>query len=90
MKNLFGRIGVAPDDDEAIDRAIESVASRPEDLSAESFGELRSLLANPERRAHLRRLHMQYRAIAASLDALDLDNAQDTHRWRERVIEFER
>ena len=84
MKNHFDRAGLAPDaSDETLDAMSGALADDRADI--EAAGEI---LRDAERRTHYRRVHLQYRALAAALDALDAPIARDSHRWRERLIEF--
>lgn len=87
MKNHYARTGLQPDTDAVrIDAALDGVVGddeRHEDLEA-----ARSVLADPERAIHYRRAHLHYRAMAEAVDTLDDPIAIDSHRWRERLVEF--
>jgi len=90
VKNHFARAGIAPDtDDETL---VRKLAARPPEVDAELAADLTAagtVLAPPERRVHYRRVHLQYQALAVALDALDDPIATDSHRWRERLVEFD-
>ena len=89
MKNHFGRTGLPsnlPDDD--VDEALLHAAERGDAQLSADVDAAREALDAPLRRTHYRRVHLQYRALAAALDALDAPVATDTHRWRERLVEF--
>lgn len=89
MRNLFARLGVADGDFDELERALDEPATQPADMTDKEVEEARTLLTGGERRKHLSRLQLQYRAIAASIDTLDAPDACDTHRWRKRIVEFE-
>lgn len=97
MKNHSGRFGLPPHADEA---ALEAALAPPAAADGGTIeaamtadeqerAEARAVLLDPERRLHYERVHLQYRAIAAAVDALDSPVAVDSHRWRERLVEFE-
>ena len=89
MRNLFARFGIGGSDINELDLALTNSALRPADMTPAEVDELQTLLEGVERRKHLSRLHLQYQAIAASIDTLDGADACDTHRWRKRIVEFE-
>lgn len=58
-------------------------------LDEEENREARGVLLDPFRRLHFERVHRQYEALAAARRMLLNDQGTDTHRWPERLIEFE-
>jgi len=90
MKNHFARTGIAPDvRDEDIGRALAHAGASGDVELVADVDAARDVLEVPVRRIHYRRTHLQYRALAEALDALDDPIATDSHRWRERLVEFE-
>ena len=51
-------------------------------------GAVEAVLGHPDRRERYERLHLQCRAIAATLDAPERDGATDRHGWRDRLSGF--
>ena len=49
---------------------------------------IEAVLGDPAKRGRYERLHLQCRAIAATLDALERDGATDRHGWRDRLSDF--
>jgi len=89
MRNLFARFGIDGSDISHLERALADSAVQPADMTPAEVEEVQTLLSGVERRKHLSRLHLQYQAIAASIDTLDGADACDSHRWRKRIVEFE-
>lgn len=90
MKNHFARTGIAPTvADEDIGSALAQAGASGEAELVADVDAAREVLEVAVRRMHYRRTHLQYRALAGALDALDDPIALDSHRWRERLIEFE-
>ena len=86
MKNHYLRTGLDPQADAArVDAALAEAGDgeRREDLDAAS-----PVLRDPARSAQYRRVHLQYRALAAALDTIDDPIATNSHRWDDRLIEF--
>ena len=86
MKNHYLRTGLGPEADAArVDAALAETddEERREDLDAAS-----RVLRDPVRSAQYRRVHLQYRAMAAALDAIDDPIATNSHRWGDRLVEF--
>jgi len=48
-----------------------------------------TVLANEQKRAHYRRVHLQYDAIAAVVRNSSEALQNDAHSWEKRVVEFE-
>lgn len=95
MKNHSGRFGLPPRAEQAAIEAALAPAAADSTIETavtaddEERAEARAVLLDPERRRHYERVHLQYRAIAAAADALDAPMATDSHRWRDRLVEFE-
>lgn len=85
MNNLLYDLGLARGASQReVDAALDAA-----DPSMTSLSESRAVLSDPLRRTHYERLHAQYEAIAATVDLLQLAGTVDTHRWAERVVEFD-
>lgn len=63
-------------------------ASGASEVDGIAVDRLESVLGDPERYSQYYRVHRQYSAIADALDLLDLPGAVDSHRWRDRSVEF--
>lgn len=73
------------------DAALSDIVAAMEEseLDEEEDREARGVLLDPFRRLHFERVHRQYEALAAARRTLLNDQGTDTHRWPERLIEFE-
>ncbi len=88
MKNYLGRLGINRKASESTLRgAIEQAIS--DTVNIESLKNADSVLSDKATRTYYERTHLQYEAICASLACLNAPQAQDTHRWTERLVEFE-
>lgn len=58
------------------------------EIDGVSVDRLSGVLGNATRHTHYRRVHDQYTAIARAIELLDLPGTADSHRWRERTIEY--
>ena len=88
MKNYLGRLGINRKASESTLRgAIEQAISNT--VNVESLKNADAVLSNAATRTYYERTHLQYEAIYASLASLNAPQAQDTHRWTERLVEFE-
>lgn len=70
-----------------IQDAIENAMNETNDL--ESLKDADIVLSDKLTRTYYERTHVQYEAINAALSCLDAELATDTHRWPERLVEFE-
>lgn len=85
MIDLFKLCGLARRfDDGALERAL---AGLPDDGRGHRAA-VAAVLGDGYRRARYERLHLQCRAVAGALDALDRDGAADRHGWRDRLADF--
>jgi len=66
-------------------KTIDSLA--PSQLTEEQ--DLESVMLNDKWCSHYRRAHLQYEAIAATLNHPAMRNMEHTHNWDKRVVEFE-
>ena len=90
MKNHFERTGLAPTiRDDAVAEELTLAGASDDPLLVADVEAAREVLEVPVRRTHYRRNHLHYRAMAAALDTLDAPVALDSHRWRERLVEFD-
>lgn len=92
MINLFtlAGIGSEPQNDvvsEGLQR-IEAEYGAAGTVDGVDVSRLRAVLGNEVRLSHYRRVHAQYRAIASVTELLDLPGTVDSHKWRERCVEF--
>lgn len=88
MKNYLMRYGITRDTDE--DQIAEALLRAGQDaIDMQSIKDAEVVLKNKVTRTYYERTHLQYEAISASLSCLQPPMARDTHRWQDRVIEFE-
>ena len=88
MKNYLGRLGLnrkasQPELLAALEIAMHETGDLPSMVDAET------VLSEKVTRTYYERTHLQYEAIYASLSSLKNPVAKDTHRWAERLVEFE-
>lgn len=88
MKNYLGRLGLMrkasqPEISAALERAMQETSDLQSVVDAET------VLSEKVTRTYYERTHLQYEAICASLSCLENPIAKDTHRWTERLVEFE-
>ncbi len=88
MKNYLSRLGLsrkASDLDvaDAIDNSMDTTGD------IKSAADAETILSQVTTRVHYERAHLQYEAINAALECLDKPGALDTHRWPERLVEFD-
>lgn len=88
MKNYLGRLGILrkaaqPD----IETAIQAVMKETTDI--QSIADADTVLSNKVTRTYYERTHLQYEAISAALDCLNSPIATNTHRWTDRLVEFD-
>jgi len=88
LKNYLGRLGVLRKStpaalSEALERAFDSTSD------VQSLVDAQTILADVTMRTHYERTHLQYEAINAALHCLKSPEALDSHRWAERLVEFD-
>lgn len=88
MKNYLGRLGLNRKASQselsaALEKAMHETGDLPSMVDAET------VLSEKVTRTYYERTHLQYEAIHASLSALKDPVAKDTHRWTERLVEFD-
>lgn len=86
MRNYFKVLG--------LERLAKSTNIRHtiDELSSEQLAEeddLQSVLLNDKWCSHYRRVHLQYEAIAATINHPAMRNIEYTHNWDRRVVEFD-
>jgi len=59
----------------------------PDELAEEE--DMSSVLLNDKWCNHYRRTHLQYEAIAATINHPAMRNMEHTHNWDKRVVEFD-
>ena len=88
MKNYLARLGLprrSPENE--LRAALDSqLHEEQNEISAQ---DAEAVLGSKVTRAYYERAHLQYEAISAALDCLNNAGAGDTHRWAERLIEFD-
>ena len=93
MINLLQLLGLDADaDPEAFDIALleaRQQAGASAEIDGIALDRIEGILGNPDRRTHYRRVHEQYVAIAVAIELLDLPGTSDSHRWRDRTVEFQ-
>ena len=88
MKNYLGRLGLprkTPQD--TLSDSLENALNSTGDV--QSFVDAQVILEDATMRTHYERMHFQYEAINAALHCLTSPEATDSHRWSERLVEFE-
>ena len=88
MKNYLSMLSLMrkssqKDVEDALEQAMR------ETLHAQAVTDAEMVLTDPVMRSYYERTHLQYEAIAAALKCLEYPNAQDTHRWTDRLVEFD-
>lgn len=87
MRNYYDAIGLERSTPSA--SLKQTLNAMPAEQLADE-GDLEVVLTNDKWRAHYRRVHLQYDAIAAALANPALSDLNtDSHQWDKRVIEFE-
>jgi hypothetical protein len=88
VKNYLGRLGLtrkAPR--EALSDALEKTLNNTSGV--QPLIDAQVILEDATMRMHYERTHLQYEAISAALHCLKSPEATDSHRWSERLVEFE-
>ena len=88
MKNYLGRLGLPRKSlpaqlSDALDSALDSTSD------VQSLEDAQVILQNSTMRTHYERTHLQYEAINAALHCLKSPEAINSHRWTERLVEFD-
>ncbi|PID62073.1 MAG: hypothetical protein CSB44_04865 [Gammaproteobacteria bacterium] len=88
MKNYLDRLGLErfPDSIDTLQDAIISTGNSTCD--AQSLNDAEAVLTDPVVGEHYKRLHRQYEAMATAASLLEKGDAVNTHRWKERLMEF--
>ena len=91
MKNYLGRLGLPRKSlpaqlSDALDSALDSTDSTSD---VQSLEDAQVILQNSTMRTHYERTHLQYEAINAALHCLKSPEAINSHRWTERLVEFD-
>lgn len=88
MKNFLARLGLSRKASEAQvnDALSDALLDHP---GEQTLLDAETILSEKVSRAYYERTHLQYEAIHAALDCLKAPGAVDSHRWPERVVEFE-
>ncbi len=88
MKNYLGRLGLPRKTPrEALSDALENSLNNTSDV--QSLVDAQVILEDATTRTHYERTHLQYEAMSAALHCLKSPEATDSHRWPERLVEFE-
>lgn len=88
MKNYLGWLGLQRKASAAeLSDALEGAQGNAAD--AQSQSEAETILGDVTMRAHYERTHLQYEAINAAIHCLEFRDATDSHRWSERLVEFD-
>jgi hypothetical protein len=88
MKNYLSRLGLPRKAAiSEITHAISEAMKQTDDVQSLNDAEL--ILSEKVTRTYYERAHLQYEAINAALECLDAADAVDTHRWAERLVEFD-
>ena len=88
MKNYLGRLGLprkTPVNE--LSTAIDALLDQTGDV--QSLADAQVVFEDATMRTHYERTHLQYEAINAALHCLESTGAVDTHRWTERLVEFD-
>lgn len=88
MKNYLARLGLPRKATQA--DIVDAIADEKEHaLDTQSLHDAESILTDKVMKAYYERVHLQYEAIAESVECLQTRGAVDTHRWVDRTAEFE-
>jgi len=88
MKNYLGRLGLLRKaTNSEVRDAITQALDGTEDIK--SLLDAQTILDDAAMRTQYERTHLQYEAINAALHCLDFPEATNTHRWTDRLVEFE-
>lgn len=86
MRNYYAALGLQSNaTTNEIREAIDDLS--PEQLADED--DLQSVLLDDQQQMHYRRMHLQYEAIAAVIANPTMSDADNSHHWDKRVVEFE-
>jgi len=87
MKNYLRRLGLPRyAEPPVVEAALERALSGAQDNR--SLKDAKAVLSDPLTRTYYERTHLQYDAISTALACLDSPEAQNTHRWKERLAPF--
>lgn len=87
MKNYLARLGLPRKATESeITDAISEAMNDTSDI--QSIIDAETILSEKVKRTYYERTHLQYEAISAAIDCLKAPGALDSHRWSERIVEF--
>ncbi|MFK7855972.1 MAG: hypothetical protein AB8B79_17780 [Granulosicoccus sp.] len=88
MKNYLGRLGLLRKaTNSEVRDAITHALDATNDIK--SLVDAQTILDDVEMRTQYERTHLQYEAINAALHCLGFPEATNTHRWTDRLVEFE-
>lgn len=88
MRNYLGRLSLTRKASQAdVETAIEMALRETHDTQTLHDAEI--VLCERVKRTYYERTHLQYEAISAALKCLQSPGAKDTHRWTDRLVEFE-
>jgi len=88
MKNYLGRLGLPRKaETQLVEAALERALGGAHDTR--NLNDAKAVLSDSLTRTYYERTHLQYDAICAALSCLDSPEAQNTHRWKERLVQFD-
>jgi len=86
MRNYLARLGLHRGDENYVDKVPSALATLGEN-SARLRDDMLRVLLDDHRRKHYNRAHLQYEAIATTLEVLQVRTPED-HQWERRSREF--
>ncbi len=86
MRNYYDALGLSRQSN--THDIVDTINSLPHEQIAEE-GDLQAVMQNDDWRTHYQRVHLQYEAIAATLNSPAMNGAENSHSWDKRVVEFE-
>ncbi|MEE9321107.1 MAG: hypothetical protein V3U76_11720 [Granulosicoccus sp.] len=84
MKNYLKRLAIPRHADPVVLNLALENALNDGDQDPDAI----SVLTDPLFRTHFERVHLQYLAMGVAIDTLKHSEARDTHRWTDRLVEF--
>ena len=88
MKNYLGMLSLTrKSSQEQVETALHQALKEMPDT--QTISDAGKVLTDPVMRIYYERTHLQYEAIGAALKCLQAPGAIDTHRWTERLVEFD-